>query len=668
MKREYYKFLKLFIIAVFLEVIVFNITSYRILFGNYNEKTFSEFEFLQFEDEKASIRINNINEKVGTIKLELRDVEYAEYRVCYSDKTTDQYIALKEKTYTENYEKSKYIPVYLSGNTKSLMISIPKNVYEEGKLTAVVINAGIPFEFNIIRFFTIIGMLIIIDFLKNGKIFNMDYSKKDLKQEYVLLGVLMIFLILLTFINAYSNMETSIGEDDFLSSISTNEGIYNKEFLDSILNRKFYLLEEPSEELLKLENPYDNFSRDKAVQRDVDYKWDTALYNGHQYIYFGILPLLITFLPFYLITHKYLKISVVVFIFSIFVFLLLKEILTKLLQKYFDNMSFKNVVFFLIILCSGTLILYANGIPRVYELVIIVGLYFVLQGIYFIIKSSELNNTKYLNIFLGCTCLALSVACRPTDLLASLLIVPYLLKLFIENMKNNKKDLVKLIISVALPYIVIGIALMWYNYVRFDNIFEFGAKYQLTIANMKDLGSRIFAIPVGVMCNLFNVPTFISDFPFIENNNNLGCFNGYYYIENMLGGLCFVAPICFIIFYIIKANRKSENKELKTIINSLVIVGLIIVVLSVMMAGSNQRYLIDYAWMFILAGILIFGVIYNSLKNDESKKILQKLLCIITIYTFLVSIMMGIVSEKSYMKKASPEEYYKIKYTVCFWE
>ena len=46
MKREYYKFLKLFIIAVFLEVIVFNITSYRILFGNYNEKTFSEFEFL----------------------------------------------------------------------------------------------------------------------------------------------------------------------------------------------------------------------------------------------------------------------------------------------------------------------------------------------------------------------------------------------------------------------------------------------------------------------------------------------------------------------------------------------------------------------------------------------------------------------------------------------
>ena len=253
-------------------------------------------------------------------------------------------------------------------------------------------------------------------------------------------------------------------------------------------------------------------------------------------------------------------------------------------------------------------------------------------------------------------------------MLVSLLIVPYLLKLFIENVKNNKKNLVKLIVSVAIPYIVIGIALMWYNYIRFDSVFEFGAKYQLTIANMKDLGSRIFAIPVGIMCNLFNVPQFISSFPFIQNNNNLGTFYGYYYIENMLGGLFFVSPICFAIFYILKANRKSNNKELKIIMNSLAIVGFIIAILSVMMAGSNQRYLIDYAWMFILCGILIFSIIYNSLKSSEAKRIFSYVLCIMAIYTFLVSIMMGIVSEKSYMSKVSPEEYYKTKYVICFWE
>lgn len=667
MKKEYYKFLKFFIIALFLEVIVFNITSYRVLFGKYNEKAFSNFEFSHYDEDKAFIKINNINEKVGTVKIEFNDVDYAEYRVYYSDRTTDRYVGLKEKTFIENYEKSKYIPVYLSGDTKGLMLSVPRYVYEEGKVGNIIINDKIPFDFNIVRVTIIFAILIFGYYFKNNEIFNISYSKKSLKQEYILLGVLLIFLILLTGINSYSSSEESLGKG-IINSLSTDEGIYNKDFVNSIINRKLYLLDEPSEDVLKLENPYDNFTRDNTVTRDVDYKWDTALYKGHQYIYFGILPLLITFLPFYLLTHKYLKISIVVFTFSVFVFILLKEILTKILQKYFDNIPFRYVVLFLIILCSGSLILYANGIPRVYELVIIVGLYFVLQGIYFIIKSSESEDRKYLNIFLGCLCLALSVVCRPTDLIVSLLIVPYLLKLFIENMKNNKKNLVKLIVSVAIPYIVIGIALMWYNYIRFDSVFEFGAKYQLTIANMKDLGSRIFAIPVGIMCNLFNVPQFISSFPFIENNNNLGTFYGYYYIENMLGGLFFVSPICFAIFYILKANRKSNNKELKIIMNSLAIVGLIIAILSVMMAGSNQRYLIDYAWMFILCGILIFSIIYNSLKSPEAKRIFGHVLCVMAIYTFLVSIAMGIVSEKSYMSKVSPEEYYKTKYVICFWE
>ncbi len=299
------------------------------------------------------------------------------------------------------------------------------------------------------------------------------------------------------------------------------------------------------------------------------------------------------------------------------------------------------------------------------------GLYFVLQGIYFILKSAESDNKKYFNIFLGSLFLALSVACRPTDLLASLLIVPYLINLLIENIKEfkqNKAKLVKLILAVGLPYITVGILLMCYNYIRFENPFDFGAKYQLTITNLYNLKSRFYVIPVGLITNLFGIPNFILDFPFMVNNGNIPVFYGYYYVESMLGGLFILAPICFLTFFIRKANKKCEKKELKIIINSLIIVGLIIAIISVMMAGSNERYLIDYAWMFILAGILIFCIIYNSLKSDEAKKILQYIFAVTSIYMFLISIITGIVSEKSYLKDHSPDTYYKMKYTVCFWE
>lgn len=660
MKENYSKFLKILIVALFLEVIVFNITSYRTFFGKFEKKVYEGKEITYYNEESDNVflELDNINSKTATVKLELKDIEdVLEYKVFFSDDTSKEYQGLNSKKYIQSYEKSKYMPLYLSGNTRSLLISIDKSLYDDGKIQRIVINEKIPFEFNFIRFAIVFFSLIIVYFMKNSKILKEEYSNKNLDQEFILLGILAMFFILLSWINNYSQNQA--------------EGtVYNKDFVNAIASGSFSLLKDPSDKFLELENPYDALARHE-VERDVDYMWDTALYNGKHYIYFGILPLLISFLPYYLITKKYLQIPVVVFIFSILIFILFKELLLKILNKFYEKIPFKFVMYFLIILCSGSLILYANGMSRVYELVIVAGLYFVLQGIYFILKSTENEKNKYINIFFGSLFLALSVACRPTDLIVSILIVPYLLHLFIENIKNfknSKLQLIKLIISVAVPYLSVGIALMWYNYARFGSVFEFGAKYQLTITNMTTLGSRIWAVPTGIITNFFSMPNFILDFPFITNHNDLTIFYGYYYIENMIGGLFILAPICFMNFLIIKANKKIENKNLKVLINSLVIVGLIIAILSIMMAGSNQRYIIDYAWMIILPGILIFMGIYNSLKTEEAKRILSKFLAIITIYTFLIGIASGIVSEKSYMQNNSPDEFYKTKYTICFWE
>jgi len=660
MKENYSNFLKILIVALFLEVIVFNITSYRTFFGKFEKRVYESEEITYYseDDDKVFLELDDINSKTATIKLELKDIEdITEYKVFFSDDTSKEYQGLNSKKYIDSYQKSKYIPLYLSGNTRSLLISVDKSIYEDEKIERVIINEKIPFEFNLMRFFIVFFSILLVYFIKNSKILNDEYSNKNLNQEFILLGILAIFFVLLSWINNYSR--------------NPGEGtVYNKDFVDAITSGSFSLLKDPSDKFLELENPYDALTR-YDVERDVDYIWDTAFYNGKHYVYFGILPLLISFLPYYLITKKYLEIPVVVFIFSMLIFILFKEILLKILNKFYEKIPFKFVMYFLILLCSGSLILYANGMSRVYELVIVAGVYFVLQGIYFILKSTETEKNRYVNIFFGSLFLALSVACRPTDLIASFLIIPYLLYLLIENIKNvknSKLPLVKLIVSVAIPYLAVGITLMWYNYVRFGSIFEFGAKYQLTITNMTTLGCRIWAVPTGIITNLFSMPNFILDFPFITNHNNLTIFYGYYYIENMIGGLFILAPICFMNFLIVKANKKIENKSLKVLLNSLVVVSIIIVILSIMMAGSNQRYLIDYAWMIILSGILIFMSIYNSLKTDEAKRILSKVLSIIVVYTFLIGIASGIVSEKSYMQNNSPEEFYKTKYTVCFWE
>ena len=671
------KLILILIITLFLEIVVFNITSYRTWFSGTEKIVIDEPEYLYTENGTAFYKIDDINKEVVTFKVDLKPTdELSEYRILYSDETSSEYFGLASKVYLPDMEESKYYSLFLSGNVNSIILEVKNEAYfhedytedDESLINEVVLNENIPIEFNVTRFISVFVVLLFVFSIKYAKVFKEDYSTKNFKQEIILITIVAVFFILASFINSYSSTEPT--EEGVNLNFSTTEGIYNKDFIDALREGKFYLNHEPSEAFKKLENPYDAQSRGE-LNRNYDYLWDTAYYDGHFYIYFGILPALMLFLPFNIITGSYLKISVVVYGFSILIFILLKEILLKLISKYFDKISFKNVVYFLIILCSGTLILYANGMSRFYEIVIVAGLYFVLQGIYFIIKASEDEKLRHLNIFLGSTFLALSVACRPTDLLASILIVPYLFSLllkYIKDIKNNKKNLIKLIIAVAIPYVTVGSMLMWYNYVRFGNVFEFGAKYQLTINNMMTLGSRLFAIPVGLMCNLFAVPKFVGYFPFISHTNDLISFYGYYYIENMIGGLFMIAPICFFIFMIFKFNKKMKNKELKVIVNVLTVVGLILAVMSVMMAGSNQRYLIDYAWMLIMAGILIFAGFYSLLKSDESKKILQCILSLITVYTLFVSISAGILSEKEQMKSTSPEEYYKTKYTVCFWE
>lgn len=658
MKKNYSKILINLIIVLFLEVIVFNITSYRILLGNFEKKEFTQFEFIQYQGSKAILRINNIDKEVATIRVNFSQTidDVREYKIYFSDETSSDYRGLHSKNYIPNNEKSKYMPLYLSGKVNGIEISIDKDIYKNNQLESIVINEKIPFEFNIVRFLIVFGILIARFFCKYEENLNEEYSPKNLTQELVLLFVIALFFGISIFINQ--------------NSIEPNNKIYNEKFVNSVYHGSFSLEEKPSEALMNLKNPYDDLERSE-LERGEDYLWDTAYYNGKYYVYFGILPLLVFFLPYYFITKKYLDMAIVIFVISMFIFILIKEILLKIVNRYFDKIPFKFVLYSLIMLCSGSLILYAEGMSRVYELVILSGLACVLLGIYFILKSLESDKKKYINIFWGSLFLALSVACRPTDLLASLLILPYLIQLLINNIKQfktDKKPLLKLIISAGAPYITVGILLMIYNYIRFENPFEFGAKYQLTVVDMGALKSRIFAIPTGIIANIFSIPNFIPDFPFITSHNNLLEFYGYYYIENMIGGVFIIAPICFMNFGIIKANKKTENKELKFIINSLVIVGTLVAIISIMMAGSNQRYLIDYAWMFILSGILIFIILFNSFKSDEAKNILKKVFATITVFTFLIGIFSGIVSEKENMKNYSAKTYYKTKYTICFWE
>ena len=55
MKENYSKFLKILIVALFLEVIVFNITSYRTFFGKFEKKSYESQEITYYSEDDNKV-------------------------------------------------------------------------------------------------------------------------------------------------------------------------------------------------------------------------------------------------------------------------------------------------------------------------------------------------------------------------------------------------------------------------------------------------------------------------------------------------------------------------------------------------------------------------------------------------------------------------------------
>lgn len=514
------------------------------------------------------ISLPNLKFKVKTIFFELENLEQSEtldYEIFYSDDTTIGR-SLCFRTYNDFVPKTKYVATFLSGDCKGIDIKIYNGNVNISKLA---LNDDIPFEFNLVRVITLIIIASFIYSLFTSKFWNEEYSVKSLSQNLSLLFIIDIAVIIVYFFNTYASASKEPVKD-----------LYNVNLVESLSKGQVSLIDEPKEKLLNLDNPYDMVERNINLERDTDYIWDSALYNGKYYVYFGILPALIMFLPYHIITGKFLTTAVGVLIFSELSIVVIAILTKEIFKKYFPKVPFKFMFFSIITMMFGTMLIWINVAPRFYELVTVAGFFFAVLG-FLLILTCEKNkdDTKevkvsYIKIFFGTLSLALAVACRPTELFVSILIIPFLWRIFKRNLKE-KKDIVKIILLTLIPYIIVGISLMIYNYIRFGSILEFGANYQLTVNDTKALGLRFSVIPIGLICSLFNLPCFQAVFPFIHTNYNIIERACYYYVEDIPGGIFFIAPICFFSFYLIKFFKKTDKKELKSLVISLISVRII---------------------------------------------------------------------------------------------
>ncbi len=270
--------------------------------------------------------------------------------------------------------------------------------------------------------------------------------------------------------------------------------------------------------LAMMDNPYDSVLRETW---GVEYHWDEAYYNNHYYMYFGIVPTLILFLPFKLLTGNALLSYQATQVFAALSIVGIFYLFYMLCRRFFEKMPFSVYL----VLSSAFSILsigYSIEAPALYCTAIVSAVCLMIWSLVCFIKGAWFSlDTKWRNgfLFVGGLLGALAFGCRPPVALANLVIIPVLAQINDKN-RTDIAGRIRSVTILLLPYLIIGLMLMAYNYARFDNAFEFGQSYQLTVTDQHSFRSfaekfSLSQMITGLISNFYGSSPLFSQFPFI---------------------------------------------------------------------------------------------------------------------------------------------------------
>lgn len=453
---------------------------------------------------------------------------------------------------------------------------------------------------------------------------------------------------------------------------------------------QLHLLQGPDPRLLQLENPYD-----PAARSGISTPLDVSLYNRKFYLYWGPVPgLLLSF--FKPIFTKEVGDQYLVFIILIGIFLLEALILYKLKNIFFPHLHHWVILLSLAVAGLSTPYTWMYNNPRVYDAAIASGQFFFLTGFYMIIdviardvtlsKVQRSQNAR--------------VEATPPDLSKKQNDVPVLLKLILASVfwsfvfgsrltqamliafislmaiiwffKRNEysiKSTLPYALALGLPLALGLILLGWYNYARFDSVFETGFKYAMAGPYLQSYLDKIFLpayIPQNLYNYIFNPPVY--HYPFLRSAlgqmqpvSSLYTIPDVYFSDEITGWI-YSAPFTFFalipIFTLIINARKTKDVHQQffqwTILGLLGSFAFALAPL-LMFFWLSTRYIMDYMPELILLSIVGFWQGYDFLIKRPLPRAIYSLLGIaLALATIAVGNAIGLSSHTARIKSYNP--------------
>lgn len=603
-----------------------------------------------FKIEGNKVTISDINERVTSINFYYPTdlIDKITYKIKYTAEDTSDVVNLREKVILPKDKQ------YIHFDTHTACQMIELELYTENALNfeKIVLNE-VNFKVNFYRVFIIFLAAILAIKIKDKSVFKLEYKKDSKKQNY---GFALNLITVCLFVFIYIVYQYSFdGLTLVPEEIPADDSILMQ--AEALANKQIELLPEPSKELVEMENPYDHVKRGKE---GVEYLYDVAYYDGAYYNYFGIAPIALLVLPFRLITGIYLHTYIFNFVFVLGIALSLSSLYKKLINKFISKISlFEYYLGFYAIFIGSNIFTLLRGAK--YDIVVTSGIMFLLIAMNLAISIYDKHKWTKLKLILLGLSTGLIVLSKPN----LIVYYPLILFLILDSMKGlNLKDKFKDGIFAIIPLGILAVIQMLLNYIRFDNILEFGAKYQLTSFNMISCMSLTFGKSFGgILEYIFRTPQINPlkfPFVFVNRDTSLVSMNEICY-ENRLVGLISIA---IIFIYLFKNYILKDENELKSFVNVGIFVSVLAIIVATCFGGICEAYAIDFKLILCIGAILLFLKAIEKENNNEILKKAYIVACIITIITMLA---VGLTTEVDFLTNYTSDVTVFFKNIFEFW-
>lgn len=602
-------------------------------------------------------------------------------KISLTDEGNSSLYYLTEMTIYPPVEKSKYLRIHSYGDVTAMGLVLEGNVNAHIQLEDLIYDAKVPLFFSLPRMAMVFGLLSLAWSLRPSSgiyAFQWKIWQKRLA-ILLLLTANSIFLLFLVRSNpAFLNPVWPYHEQYHQLAVSFTQGRADIDAGN----------EEIALALASMDNPYDSAQREQAVP-DYSRVWDICYYEGNFYVYFGVVPVLLFYLPWYLLFQSAFPTWLGVYLTIVCILCGVYYLLHQICRKWFAGTPYAVYLLLSFIMSNGLNLYSAILRADFYYLPILMALCFSLWGLGLIVSALRCREhgegRVCLRLALGALCLALTAGCRPQFLVGSFLLIPLLWGLLTNLLtgaprrnlfpraglhsasamctnnfsEGSTKKTWWQLLALALPYLLVAAGLMYYNYIRFGSVFDFGANYNLTTNDMTKRGLNPGLLPDGLFMYLLQPVSFMLRFPFAEVTPFYSDYLGTTIRDWTYGGALWTHAILLALPGAVLVKKELQRKKLYGFVLLSTCMALIVVAADTQMAGILNRYRTDFLWLLMLPAMIILLQIFEKYRNTNLCKYL--LLFILVTGAWTVFYELAVSFRGSGLINDNAHRYYLIK-------